>query len=43
MQRDNQGVLRYELRKEEGPEHAKIFTVEAYIGDVMVGCGKGHS
>lgn len=43
VQRDNQGVLRYELRKEEGPEHAKIFTVEAYIGDVMVGCGKGHS
>lgn len=43
VQRDNQGALRYELRKEEGPEHAKIFTVEAYVGDVMVGCGKGHS
>ena len=43
VQRDNQGVLRYELRKEEGPEHAKIFTVEAYVGDEMVGCGKGHS
>ncbi|MCI6715011.1 MAG: ribonuclease III [Lachnospiraceae bacterium] len=43
VQRDDKGVLRYELRKEEGPEHAKIFTVEAYVGDVKVGSGKGHS
>lgn len=43
VQHDNKGALRYELKKEEGPEHAKKFTVEAYVGDVKVGCGTGHS
>lgn len=43
VQRENKGVLRYELLKEEGPEHAKVFTVEALVGDVKVGSGTGHS
>lgn len=43
VQRDNKGTLHYELIKEEGPEHAKIFTVEVLVGDVKVGSGTGHS
>lgn len=33
----------YELHSEEGPDHNKIFTMTAYIGDRMVGKGKGGS
>ncbi len=43
VQKDNKGALRYELVSEEGPEHDKIFTVEAYIGERKVGSGVGHS
>ncbi|MCD7726557.1 MAG: ribonuclease III [Clostridiales bacterium] len=43
VQRDNQGTLRYELLKSEGPEHAKTFTVAAFVGDTRVGSGTGHS
>ncbi len=42
-QKENAGALRYELIREEGPEHSKIFVVEARIGDVRVGSGSGHS
>ncbi|MBO5473482.1 MAG: ribonuclease III [Lachnospiraceae bacterium] len=43
VQRDNEGALHYELVKEEGPEHAKTFTVEALVGEEKVGVGTGHS
>ncbi len=43
IQKENAGALRYELIREEGPEHSKIFVVEARIGDVRVGSGSGHS
>ncbi len=43
VQRENKGSLHYELVGEEGPEHDKIFTVEAMIGDTIVGRGSGHS
>jgi ribonuclease-3 len=43
VQGENKGVLRYELLKEEGPEHAKTFSVAAYVGDIKVGSGVGHS
>lgn len=33
----------YELQTEEGPDHDKIFTMAAYIGNRMVGKGKGGS
>ena len=33
----------YETIEEEGPHHARIFTVEVLIGDVKYGIGKGMS
>lgn len=35
--------LTYELVKEEGPDHDKIFYIEARIGDKVIGTGKGNS
>ncbi len=43
VQRENEGALRYELVKEEGPAHDKTFEVEAYVGGKKVGWGIGHS
>lgn len=43
IQRENQGELHYELIREEGPEHDKTFIVEAKVGAVKVGSGRGHS
>lgn len=43
IQRDNQGELHYKLIREDGPEHAKVFVVEAWIGEKKVGSGLGHS
>ena len=36
-------ILSYHLIKEEGPDHNKTFFVEAYIGDVRYGEGKGRT
>ncbi len=33
----------YELHSEEGPDHNKVFTMTAFIGERMVGKGKGNS
>lgn len=33
----------YEVVKEEGPDHNKIFTVALYVGDEKVSIGTGHS
>lgn len=35
--------LRYFLLAEEGPDHDKIFTVEARIGEQVIGHGTGHT
>lgn len=43
VQQENAGALRYELVKEEGPQHNKVFEVEAYVGEQKVGYGVGHS
>ncbi len=43
IQRENQGELHYKLIRENGPEHAKVFVVEAWIGKKKVGSGSGHS
>ncbi len=43
IQRENQGELHYKLIREDGPEHAKVFVVEAWIGEKKVGSGLGPS
>ena len=43
VQKENNGILHYNLVSEKGPEHDKIFVVEAMIGDTKVGSGTGHS
>lgn len=43
VQQENNGALCYKLVKEEGPQHDKIFEVEAYVGEKFVGAGSGHS
>lgn len=35
--------LQYNLIDEKGPDHAKIFTVEARLGDRVIGTGSGRS
>ncbi len=46
LQEVAQGLLgvtpRYRTVKSEGPDHAKSFTVEVYLGDTVCGVGKGH-
>jgi len=37
------GMPRYEVVSETGPDHCKVFHVEAWAGDQMVGSGKGNS
>ncbi len=43
IQRDNKEVLHYELTGEEGPDHDKIFSVEARLGDTVIGSGAGRT
>lgn len=43
IQKENCGTLRYELIREEGPEHDKKFVVEVLVGDRKAGTGTGHS
>ncbi len=43
VQKENMGALRYELVREDGPEHDKTFVVEAFIGEKKAGDGTGHS
>ncbi len=43
VQKENRGKLHYELVREEGPEHDKVFVVEAWVDDVKAGSGTGHS
>lgn len=43
IQKENHGGLRYELIREEGPEHDKQFVVEVLVGDRKAGTGTGHS
>jgi len=33
----------YKVEKEEGPDHAKIFTCAVYFGDKKIACGRGLS
>ncbi|MDW7680199.1 MAG: ribonuclease III [bacterium] len=39
----NQGIPRYVVKNEEGPDHDKWFTIEVYINNKALGIGKGNS
>ena len=43
VQETKAGDLVYELIREEGPEHDKLFVVEARLNDVTIGSGEGKS
>lgn len=43
VQQENGGGLHYELIREVGPDHDKMFEVEAYVGEKKVGWGSGHT
>ena len=38
-----EGTIRYELVREEGPDHAKAFYVDLYIGEKRYGQGSGRT
>jgi ribonuclease III len=40
-QQDSQELPEYRLIKEEGPDHAKVFWVELWLGNELLGTGKG--
>jgi ribonuclease-3 len=47
LQEWSQGVLgitpRYQIVAAEGPDHARVFTAEVRLGDVVAGVGRGSS
>lgn len=43
VQQKNHGMLHYELIREEGPDHDKMFVVEAKIDDKTIGAGQGRT
>ncbi|MCM1387959.1 MAG: ribonuclease III [Bacillus sp. (in: Bacteria)] len=43
VQQKNEGTLHYALIKEEGPDHDKLFVVEARIDDKIIGEGQGRT
>ncbi len=43
VQQDGNEELRYEIVSATGPEHDKLFQVQAYINSNAVGCGSGKS
>jgi ribonuclease-3 len=47
LQEWSQGLLgitpRYRLVAAEGPDHARVFTAEVRLGDVVAGVGRGSS
>ncbi len=42
-QSHNMGVPRYVVRKEEGPDHKKIFTIDVLLRNRPMGTGRGNS
>jgi len=42
-QGNNFGVPRYKVKKEEGPDHDKVFTIEVLIENKVLGMGIGNS
>lgn len=43
VQEDKQNILHYELIKETGPDHEKVFVSEVHINDTCYGTGTGSS
>lgn len=43
VQQKNEGMLHYELLREEGPDHDKLFVVEARIDEKKIGEGCGRT
>lgn len=43
VQEEKSGELVYELIREEGPEHEKVFVMEARLDGRTIGCGEGTS
>ena len=43
VQGAHDGQISYNLLKEEGPDHAKSFTVEVCVDEKRIGVGTGHS
>ncbi len=43
MQARGDGMPRYEIVSESGPDHNKQFSVDVYIGRIRVGLGTGHT
>jgi len=43
IQSESEETLHYELVKEEGPDHNKRFTVNACLGETVIGTGSGRT
>ncbi|WP_434084529.1 putative dsRNA-binding protein [Lacrimispora xylanisolvens] len=43
VQSQTEEALTYELLKEEGPDHNKIFETQVKIGDAIIGQGTGRT
>ena len=43
MQARGEGMPRYDVVSESGPDHDKTFSVDVYVGGKKVGLGTGHS
>ncbi len=43
VQAEGKGSLTYRLASEDGPDHEKSYTIEAWIGEVRYGTGTGSS
>lgn len=43
IQEDTKTSPIYQVAKSEGPDHNRLFYIEAYIGEKKLGCGKGKS
>ena len=41
VEKDGYAILEYRVVREEGPEHNKLFEVEAYVNNNLVGRGEG--
>ena len=43
VEKDGFAILEYKVVKEDGPQHKKIFVIEAYVNNNLVGKGEGHT
>lgn len=43
VQKEGEQVIAYQLLKEEGPDHQKVFTVEVLVNGERLGCGSGRT